>query len=111
MAKRVLRLGVNEIANRPLNIGFTGENDHTLVMINCTDVLSENPDAEIVLRARPTEGEIYEPEIEVEDGVVTWTILEPDISTGNYQLTFIDGTEVFKSAVGSYTNNSSLPNP
>ena len=113
MGKRIIKLSLKEIPNRTLNLGFTGENVHSVVAIDCTEIFSDYPDAEVVLKAKPGSGEIYEPEIDVAGGVIIWSVLTTDLAkgSGQYQLTFTNGTEVIKSEVGSYVNNASLPNP
>lgn len=110
MAQRRQRLAMTDIPNRTLQLGYVGEHIHTIVTIDCSYILFDQPDAEVILKVLPTNGEIYEPEITQDGTMITWTLTKPELAyrSGTYQLTFVDGEEIIKSDIGSFTVNESL---
>ena len=112
MGKRVNHTSLKKLGSKTLSFGWQGENVHTKVIIDCSDLLQDYPDAEVEIRAiMPGNPEIYKPEITVDDGFVTWEFTREELirpGFGQMQLTFTDGEEVIKSDVGSFTINESL---
>lgn len=111
MGKRIHRIGLKQIGSRAINLGYVGENLHTRIVIDCTELFDEYPDAVASLKVRPPRGELYQPVITETDGVITWELLDSELQTdgsGQYQLTFTSGTEIIKSAVGGYIIHNSL---
>ena len=112
MGKRVNHTSLKKLASKTLGFGWQGENLHTKVIIDCSDLLQDYPDAEVEIRAiMPGSQEIYKPEITVSDGRVTWEFTQAELARngfGQMQLTFTNGEEVIKSDVGSFTINESL---
>ena len=112
MGKRVHRIGLKQMAKRTLNIGYRGENIHTKVVIDCSDLLQDYPDAEIEMRAiMPGSADIHKPAITVSDGCVTWEFTQEELThngAGRMQLTFTDDGEVIKSDVGNFFVQASL---
>lgn len=97
---------VSQIGFRPIRIGYAGDNEHTVVKIDCSEVFADYPNAEVQLIVDPVNGDSYPPEITVSNGIVQWEITASDTRSaggGEYQLVFTSGeTEVFHSDVGKY---------
>lgn len=114
MAKRIHRIVLKDLGSKTLHIGYVGENEHTQIIIDCSDLFDDYPNADVVLKARPPGGQIYEPTVTVTERNVIWSPVISELGTsgdGEYQLTFTSGTEIIKSAVGAYSIKSSLPHP
>lgn len=115
MGKRVRTIGVKGLTDETLFLGYAGENEHTVLRIICSGIYADYPDAEVVLRVRPPEGDTYDAEITATDGVVSWTLGSEDTAhsgDGEYQMIFTDqGVEIFRSAIGKYRIAESLTVP
>lgn len=111
MGKRIQKLQMKNIGSRTIDLGFVGENIHTHIVIDCGEVLRDYPDATVTMQARPPGGDMYEPETVVDGSRVVWEVQANDVESpgeGRYQLKFVSGNEIIKSAVGSYSVRRSL---
>lgn len=110
--KREIQLPLKLLSGKTLNLGYVGENLYTEVVINCSEVLWDYPDATVSMIVRPPSGPLY-PVTPVLDGEgnIKWTVTASDLiyaGTGQIQLTFLDGEEIIKSAIGSTQISASL---
>lgn len=112
MGKNTERVSLRNMANKTLNLGYVGENLHTRVYINCTEILRENPDAEVTLKAiLPDSPEILEQDVTVDGDIVKWVLTQEQLAahgSGQMQLTFAMGDMVIRSPIGRFTINASL---
>lgn len=112
MGKRIQRIGLKGLENKTISFGYQGENIHTQVIIDCSDILQDYPNATILLRATmPGSTEIYEPTITTSDNCIVWQLTAEELTrygSGRMQLTFTDDEEVIKSPIGRFTINESL---
>lgn len=86
-----------------VKLGRQGENDTQTVVIDCSAWLAKLPGCTFMIAAtRPGEREIYLPEVTVENGVVTWPIMEQDTAcagTGRAEVRAMKDGKVKKSAL------------
>ena len=106
-----MQISLNGIESTMLQLGFEGEQNHTRVIIYCTTMFGEYPNAVASMVIKPPTGNIY-PKALVRDGVkLIWDASSADCAiagTGQYQLTFVDGEEIIKTYIGSYIVNPSI---
>ena len=102
--KRYVKLPLSRVGLDPIDLGYQGENLHTVVVISCAEVYASYPNAVAELIVAPPSGAMYPAIIEVDDGILTWDILASDTAVagnGRYQIIFTDnGEEVMKSGIG-----------
>lgn len=103
---------LKDLAKKTLNLGYVGENDHTQIIIDCSEVFWDYPNAVPRLNVTPPRGDKYPASQLVKDGDdLIWTITNSDIiysGSGRIQLQFVDGTEVIKTAVGTTKIDGSI---
>ena len=76
-------LNVNELDI--VKLGRQGEHETQDVAIDCAAWLEKLPGCTLMIAAiRPGENEIYLPVVDVEDGVITWTIRDTDTANGGW---------------------------
>lgn len=101
-----INISLDRIGFRPIRIGYAGDNQHTVVKIDCSEVFTDYPNATVQLVADPVSGDSYPSDVTVSNGIVIWEITASDTRSaggGDYQLVFTSGgTEVFHSDVGKY---------
>lgn len=106
-----IQTSLTGIESARLQLGFEGEQNHTRVVIYCTQLFGEYPDAVATMVIKPPVGDIY-PKALVRDGMkVIWDASAADCATpgnGQYQLTFTVGDEIIKTYIGEYTVLPSL---
>lgn len=111
MNKREITIPMRSLAGKTLNLGYVGENLHTRIIIDCTEELCDYPNATINMAIRSPHGEIY-PVLPEKDGWrAIWDVTGSDLvyaGSGQIQVTLMDGEEIIKSAVGSFTASASL---
>lgn len=62
-----------------LDLGYVGENASRCIEINVSDWLGRWPNAIIALTVqRPTEDDLYIPATEIENGILSWLVLQSD---------------------------------
>lgn len=108
---RTIRISLNEVSRKTLDIGFAGEKDHVKVIIACGAVFAKYPGAEVSMVAAPPAGDMYPVTISTEDNCLIWEVSDSDVAysgSGSYQLTFTDDNEILKTEVGNYTVKPSL---
>lgn len=104
-------VSLNTIDTGSIILGYQGENEHTQIAINCASVFSEHADAEVSMLVKSPDGALYAQDITRDGNIVTWVIMADDTAVpgnGALQLTFVDGTEVIKSAIASTTVSPSI---
>lgn len=110
--KRYVKIPLSRVGSEILDLGYQGENQHTQVVISCTEVYVDYPTAVAELIVAPPTGDQYQAVIAVDDGTLTWDITASDTAqsgSGRYQLIFTDnGVEIFKSAIGTTKITASL---
>lgn len=111
MGKRIVRVTLNNLSTKLLDIGYVGENVHTQVIIDCREVLWDYPEATVSMIVRPPSGSPYTVAPTVSEMDVVWDIGSDDVSvagTSLIQLIFTSGTEIIRSAIGSVRIADSL---
>ena len=115
-----MRIKLEDLQRAVLNIGFVGENKHSVIEIDCAREFDRYPDAIPTMVVTPPKGEPYPVVISWEDGIVFWEILGGDLARdgdGEIQLTFTQGDVIGKSYEGktrihpSTTASSVMPEP
>lgn len=105
MGKRIQRILLSQVGTEVVNLGYTGENMHTQIIINCAVIAEDYPDATVEVVVKPPEGDPYLAVVEYTDGVLTWDVAASDVAVsgdGRYQIIFTDGAEeIFRSAIGT----------
>lgn len=108
-----INISLDRIGFRPIRIGYAGDNEHTVVKIDCSEVFTDYPNATVQLVVDPVNGDSYPAVVTVSNGIVQWEITASDTLSaggGDYQLIFASGdTEVFHSAAGKYLVEYSIP--
>ena len=117
---RTVSVRLVDLQNVRINLGFVGENEHTLVRFDCKKVFKDYPDAIPSLAVLPPKGDDY-PVVVTRDGdFVEWTVTDSDLiydGNGEIQLTFTDGTEIQKTykcktvIQPSIGGNGTIPTP
>lgn len=117
---RTVSVRLVDLQNVRINLGFVGENEHTLVRFDCKKVFKDYPDAIPSLAVLPPKGDDY-PVVVTRDGdFVEWTVTDSDLiydGDGGIQLTFTDGTEIQKTykcktvVHPSIGGNGTIPTP
>ena len=108
---RIETVSLEKITEKSLYFGYTGEKDHTMIVIRCASLFKDYPDAVAAISVRPPVGDTY-PVSPTKSGTdLIWEISQGDIAyagAGTFQLTFTDDGEIIKSEFGKYTVNQSL---
>lgn len=92
-------------------IGFEDENNRTQVRIDCGEVFGEYPNAAVSMKVQAPKGGIYPATVTREGNMILWTVRDCDVAnkgSGEFQLTFTDGTTVIKTCVGKFHVDRSL---
>lgn len=96
-------IDVSDLDNRIVRIGRRGENETQNVRIDAGAFLTALPGCELQIAAvRPQETEVYLPTVTVADGVITWEILDSDVTKhglGFAEVRAVLGEKVKKSPV------------
>lgn len=113
MGKNVVCTTLDMLTRKTLNIGYAGENLHTQVIINCTSVFWDYPNATWTATVQPPAGAQYSLTLtrETDTDNLVWDVTSTDLSQpggGQFQITFTYDGEVIKSAIGAFTVNRSL---
>ena len=80
-------------------IGFVGENEFTIVNINCHCVLKDHPNAIVTSVVIPPKGDPYPGTLARDGDIVTWLLTASDLiydGYGEIQFTFTDGEKIGK---------------
>lgn len=108
---REIRLNVTKFPRFPVQIGYVGENEHTRVIIDCSDVYSEYHNAVPSLAVKPPVGAVY-PAIVALDGTdVVWDVKDSDLTRagfGEIQLAFAESGIIVKSYIARVMIKHSL---
>ena len=109
------RAQLHEIGNKSFDLGYVGEKNHTRVIISCTSLFSDYPNAVASMVAKPPVGDLYPVSLTRKNNSLIWDVSPSDIAyagSGTYQLTFTDGSgdnaEIIKTAFGSYSVKASM---
>lgn len=108
---RYISINLSDLESRTLNIGRVGENLYTEVRINAITVFSAYPDAVATMVVQPPAGDKYPAIIERDGIVLIWDVTASDLlyqGGGRIQLTFTNGEEVVKTAIGTFNIDESL---
>lgn len=111
MGKRIMNVELGLLPWRVLNLGYVGENEHTQIVIDCTEVLLDYPQATCSMVVKPPRGDLY-PVMPTKSGnTFIWEITASDVvyaGSGQIQLTFYNGEEIIRSDIGSTKVAASL---
>lgn len=105
------RISLNDVSKRTLDLGYVGEENHTQVVIVCTSMFKKYPAATVTMVAKPPVGDLYPVTLTRDDNTVIWNVSPGDIAyagSGQFQMTFTNGTEIIKREYGSYSVKPSL---
>lgn len=111
MGKRIQKVALKNLESKTLELGYVGENDHTQIRIDCTEVLWDYPNATASMVVQPPRGDLYPATLTTDDNYVVWTITDSDVAYaghGQIQLTFTNNGEIVKSAICSTNINTSI---
>ena len=104
MGKRIQKVSLKNLSTKILDIGYVGENEHSIIQIDCSEVLWDYPDATADMVVQPPTGDMYPVTPDLDEDLLIWEITDSDLvyaGTGRFQLTFKNGDEVVKSAIGN----------
>ena len=99
------------LSNPPVCIGYKGENVHTEIRFDAAEVFAEYPDATTKMVVRNPKGILYPVELTRDEGDLVWLVTRSDLAaagSGRYQISFLDGEEVFKTCIGTIIIQNSL---
>ena len=108
---RTLTYQLRDLKKAMICIGFEDENNRTQVRIDCGEVFAEYPNATVTMKVQAPKGGIYPATVTREENVILWTVRDCDVAnkgSGEFQLTFTDGTTVIKTCVGRFHVDRSL---
>ena len=111
MGKRVQNFNLKNLETKVINLGYVGENVHTQIVIECSEVLWDYPNAEASMVVQPPRGDLYPVEVTREENNIIWEITASDVvyaGSGRVQLTFTNDGEIVKSAVGTTRISGSI---
>lgn len=80
-------------------IGFVGENEFTIVNINCHSIFKDHPNAVVTSVVTPPKGDEYPGTVNRDGDIVKWIPTASDLvydGYGEIQLTFTDGEKIGK---------------
>lgn len=103
MGKRIQEFPLKSLSSKVVNLGYVGENEHTEIVIDCSEVLWDYPNAVVSAVVQPPVGDLYPVVVTRDEGNVIWTISASDVvyaGNGQIQLTFTNDGEIVKSAIG-----------
>ena len=115
-----IRLTLKELETKTIPIGREGENDYTVVTIDCAEVFEKHPNAVATMRAQNYRKQIYPVTIVRDENDIVWTVKDSDLTVkgdGRIQLTFTEGTIIHKTVIGrtlvlkSLITNGPAPDP
>lgn len=98
-----IRINLEQLKNKTIPIGREGENEYTVVRIDCGKVFAEHPQAEVSMKVKPPKGIVYPVTVERDGNEIIWTVKDYDLASkgdGQFQLTFTEGNVVCKTAIG-----------
>jgi len=112
MGKRIQKLMLKDLAKKTLYLGYASENIHTQIVIDCSEVFWDYPNATYSMNIQPPRGDKYPAAQLAKDGdALVWTVTDSDLiyhGSGHIQLEFKNGDEVIKSAVGTTKIDGSI---
>lgn len=111
MGKRVQNFNLKNLETKVINLGYVGENVHTQIVIECSEVLWDYPNAVASMVVQPPRGDLYPVEVTREENNIIWEITASDVvyaGSGRVQLTFTNDGEIVKSAVGTTRISGSI---
>jgi len=112
MGKRIQKLMLKDLAKKTLYLGYASENIHTQIVIDCSEVFWDYPNATYSMNIQPPRGDKYPAAQLAKDGdALVWTITDSDLiyhGSGHIQLEFKNDDEVIKSAVGTTKIDGSI---
>lgn len=103
---RTISYKLDDLKKTVIKIGYVGENRHTQVRLDCTDLFKEYPDAAVSMAIVSPAGQSYPKVVTVDGSTVVWDVTDSDLAAegdGEIQLTFTEGGVVAKTADGRFT--------
>ena len=117
---RTISYKIGDLERVVIGIGYVGENEHTKVQIDCTDVFDQYPNAQAGMVIKPPAGDPYPKAVLIEGNTVVWEVTDSDLATegsGEMQLNFTENNVIVKSCVSkiritrSIVGNGPAPEP
>ena len=102
---RTISYKLDDLKKTVIKIGYVGENRHTQVRLDCTDLFKEYPDAAVSASIVSPAGQSYPKVVTVDGSTVVWDVTDSDLAAegdGEIQLTFTEGGVVAKTAVARF---------
>ena len=90
---RPVYTSLEEMKTEPIVIGYVGENEHTNVFFDCTEIFAQYPDATPRLMVEPPKGDDYPSITRREGNFVVWPVTNSDLlyrGDGRCQLEFVE---------------------
>ena len=101
---RNIDIPLDNIESTILRIGRVGENLHVCFRFNCSRIFADYPAANVSMVVRSPHGDIYPAAVQKSGNYVLWTVVDGDLGyqgNGNLQITFTNGDEIIKTAIGT----------
>lgn len=111
MGKRIQQVRLTDLKNEILYLGYVGENIHTQIVINCTEVFNDYPDAVASIVVKPPRGDIYLATISRNEDYLIWEVTRSDVAeagNGKVQLSFVNDGEVIRSVIANTKIDASI---
>ena len=102
---RTISYKLDDLKKAIIRIGYVGENQHTQVRLDCSDLFKEYPDAAVSAAIVSPAGQSYPKVVTVDGSTVVWDVTDSDLAAegdGEIQLTFTEGGVVAKTAVARF---------
>ena len=94
---RTIHISVNDLDKRTVYLGIQGESNRTRLLVDCTPIFRQYPNASAELIIRPPVGDDYQAAILRDGNTIAWTITAADLQqhgSGEMQLVFREGVVV-----------------
>ena len=99
---RPVYTSLEEMKTEPIVLGYVGENEHTSVFFDCTEIFAQYPDATPRLMVEPPKGDDYPSITYRQDNFVVWPVTDSDLiydGEGRCQIEFVEARENESSVV------------
>lgn len=108
---RTVSLRLADVSRTSIPIGYEGEQNHTRVIFYCAQIFDDYPDAVATMVIKPATGDAYPQTVTKSGRTIIWDVTPSNVygaGSGTYQFTFIQGEEIIKSIIGSFSVNASI---
>lgn len=102
MGKRVQQVQLRSLGDETLYLGYVGENEHTQIIVNCTEIFIDYPEAAASIVVKPPVGDLYHAVLTRNANRLVWEITSSDVvhaGNGQAQFTFENDGEIIRSII------------